>query len=434
MAAIAKHKRLWIVAFVAAAIVVLLVVLTLAPRDMGPRAAEPSQVSSPSIDLRPPHAIAPRIVKPASSPPVAAQPGQPIPPVIDEIIVEKEEVCEGEENLVTVKAHTLDGSDAFLHYVIGGERGTSVPVKTYLDPSGKPRQQFILAFGNQNVSTRVEMPSYKVKQCTPERVVTVGSQVRANRIREYEFFAKVIDSGTGKPFKPRQFVWDFGDDETAVTSTGYITHAYQHGVQKGLYTSYLVRVEVQGDSGETAIGRTSLQFHNLAYENLIKFRVVNLVGQGTPRFPVMGKDGVVRQKFEIWHYYDQPVEIQKVTLVRHDSDARRIEDKELDLSLILDETEIVPGKSIEAELTLDASKYPDVIALVYRLEGTSADGKRAIGEVSVMKPPPKPSRENGTPISDPKLIAKIHRALELLGQDTVTQEDLWRLEREGKLQ
>src|SRR5262249_30950113 len=271
---------------------------------------------------------------------------------------------------------------------------------------------------------------YKVKQCNPDHVVTVGSQVRANRTREYEFFAKVIDSGTGKPFTPSQFVWDFGDDQTVVTSTGYVTHAYQHGVQKGLYTSYLVRVEVHGDSDETAIGRASLQFHNLAYENLIKFGVVNLVGQGTPRFPVMGEHGIVRQKFEIWHYYDQPVEIQKVTLVRHDSAARRTEDKEIDLSLVLGETEVLPGKSIEAELTLDASKYPDVVALVYRLEGTSADGKRAIGEVSVMKPPPKPSRENGTLVTDPKLLAKIQKAIKLLGQETVTDEDLWRLERE----
>jgi hypothetical protein len=385
------------------------------------------------VSLRPPHAVAPRIVKPASPPLAAAQPGKPIPPIIDEIVVEKEEVCEGEENLVTVKAHTLDGTDPFLHFVIGGERGMSVPVKSYLDSSGNPRQHFILAFGSQNVSTRVEVPRYKVKQCIPDPVVSVSSQVRANRVREYEFFAKIIDSGTGKPITPRQFAWDFGDDETALTPTGYAIHAYQHGVQKGLYSSYLVWVEVFLDSGETAVGRTSLQFHNLAYENLIKFGVVTLVGQGTPRFPVIDERGVVQQKFEIWHYYDQPVEIQKVTLVRHDGAARRIDDKELDLSMILGESEVLPGKSVEAELTLDSSKYPDVLALVYRLEGTSADGRPAIGEFSVMKPPPKPSRENGTPVADPKLLAKIHRAIELLGQDTVTQEDLWRLEREGRL-
>ena len=35
-------------------------------------------------------------------------------PVIDEIILEKEEVCEGEENLVTVRAHTVNNTDPWL--------------------------------------------------------------------------------------------------------------------------------------------------------------------------------------------------------------------------------------------------------------------------------------------------------------------------------
>src|ERR1700690_3235282 len=39
-----------------------------------------------------------------------------VPPIIDEVTVEKPEVCEGEENLVTVRAHTPDGNDAYLHY------------------------------------------------------------------------------------------------------------------------------------------------------------------------------------------------------------------------------------------------------------------------------------------------------------------------------
>jgi hypothetical protein len=47
----------------------------------------------------------------------------PAPPIIDEIRVEKPEVCEGEENLVTVRAHTPDGNDAFLHYQIGTHPG-----------------------------------------------------------------------------------------------------------------------------------------------------------------------------------------------------------------------------------------------------------------------------------------------------------------------
>ncbi|NTX58525.1 hypothetical protein HR086_45285, partial [Myxococcus sp. CA039A] len=41
-------------------------------------------------------------------------------------------------------------------------------------------------------------------------------------------------------------------------------------------------------------------------------------------------------------------------------------------------------------------------------------------------------RENSTPVTDPLLLAKVKRARELLGQPFVTDEDLWRLEREGR--
>src|SRR5579871_4046723 len=72
---------------------------------------------------------APRPVKPAAdetaanlSPPPAPYTlrGPPVPesaepepaPVIDGIELEKNEVCEGEENLVTIHAHTTNGTDA----------------------------------------------------------------------------------------------------------------------------------------------------------------------------------------------------------------------------------------------------------------------------------------------------------------------------------
>jgi very-short-patch-repair endonuclease len=49
-----------------------------------------------------------------------------------------------------------------------------------------------------------------------------------------------------------------------------------------------------------------------------------------------------------------------------------------------------------------------------------------------MRPPPRPTKENSTPVTDPVLMAKVKKARELLGQPFVTDEDLWRLEREGR--
>jgi hypothetical protein len=49
-----------------------------------------------------------------------------------------------------------------------------------------------------------------------------------------------------------------------------------------------------------------------------------------------------------------------------------------------------------------------------------------------MRPPPKPTKQNSNPIADPVLLAKVKRARELLQQEFVTDEDIFRLEREGK--
>ena len=49
-------------------------------------------------------------------------------------------MCEGGgENLVTIKAHTPDGSDPFLHYLVGSQVGQRIPLRTWLADDGDPR-------------------------------------------------------------------------------------------------------------------------------------------------------------------------------------------------------------------------------------------------------------------------------------------------------
>jgi hypothetical protein len=53
------------------------------------------------------------------------------------------------------------------------------------------------------------------------------------------------------------------------------------------------------------------------------------------------------------------------------------------------------------------------------------------GNFALMRPPPRPTPQGHTPVIDPVLKAKILRARELLNKQFVTDEDIWRLEREG---
>ena len=69
-------------------------------------------------------------------------------------------MCAGEENLVTVKAHTTNGTDPFLHTVIDGHQGASIPVTLWRDDSGAVLgAHSITVFGRNNVATTVPLRS-----------------------------------------------------------------------------------------------------------------------------------------------------------------------------------------------------------------------------------------------------------------------------------
>ena len=152
-----RGRRRWIATCLAA---LLAVAVFWALRERGESAEEP--IAAAGMEARGSEAAAPPRA-PAAVSSSSAAPARIAPPVFDEIRVEKEEVCEGEENLVTVRAHTTDGNDPFLHYTVAGEAGAQVPVRSFLGRDGKPMPQMAVAFSRGNVATAVELPPWRVK-------------------------------------------------------------------------------------------------------------------------------------------------------------------------------------------------------------------------------------------------------------------------------
>jgi hypothetical protein len=231
-----------------------------------------------------------------------------------------------------------------------------------------------------------------------------------------------------------RYVWTF-DDEPSETTT-HPTHSHTllgNTGARGMYTQHLIRVDVYDASGHKVTGRSSLQVLNASFENFDKKGIVTLLAVGTPRFPVLDEDGVVRQTFRLYHRFRGPVRIDKVTAIR--AFIGRGEEppppEQVDITS-LPVSEVPEGKGTEVKVTFDTRAEPDVFAITYSLEGTSADGHPARGTFSIMRPPPRPTRENSNPVTAPVLLAKIKRARELLRQEFVTDEDIFRLEREGK--
>jgi hypothetical protein len=357
--------------------------------------------------------------------------------VFDEIQIEKEEVCEGEENLVTVRAHTTDGNDAFLHYTVAGEAGAQVPVRAYLGRDGKVMPQAAVAFSRDNVATSVQLPSWRVKNCRPARILIVSVRMLPNSVAEREFSA-TVQTLDGPPFQPGWYEWSFGDGGQDVTPGPVAVHDYAGLPQKTAFTDLMVKVKAFEGSGQSVEGRLPVHIRNIAFAARQRGAAV-IFAQPTPRFPEMGADGVVRQRFRVWHGEEVPIQIAGVTLSRSFLPATPGAAPPPPTTVALDHgralqfAEIPPGRVVEQSMEQDFSADSRLYAVTYAIQGTTSSGLQARGELTLLRPPPRPTRENSVPVDDPEMAFKIRRAMGILNQASVSQEDLWRLEREGKL-
>ena len=414
---------------------IALVALTLALLLRGDETPAGS-VEAAALVQQQPRAAAAEAQRPA---PQAQASSRPVaPPVFDLVRVEKDEVCEGEENLVTVHAHTTDGNDDFLHYTVAGEAGAQVPVRAYVGRDGKPVQQYAVAFSKDNVATRIELPPYRVKNCRPSRILVVTMRMLPNSVGEREFTAKV-QALDGLAFTPAWYEWDFGDGSFEASADPVATHDYSGLAQKTAFTDLLVRVKALDGGGQSVEGRYPLHIRNVAFDTRRR-GTATLFTQPTPRFPEMGTDGVVRQKFRIWHAEDVPVQITGATMSRlflpeaPGSAPAPPDVVAIDHTSLLRHNQLPPGVVQEESLEFDFAAAPTVYAVTVELQGITSAGTPARGQLTILRPQPRPTRENSVPIQDPAMILKIRRAMAILKQDTVSQEDLSRLEREGKLQ
>lgn len=422
------------VALALVALVALLIFLLLGrkkPEKQRTASSPPAETTGPRIS----HGRVP-------SPPPPPGPVERVPPseeaeplpVIDEITVEKEEVCEGEENLVTVRAHTVNNTDPWLRYMIGRETGQQIPIKALMD-DGQQVQQQILVFGRGGVATTAQVPPFVVKDCRQERGVLVAFQVMPNTWGRFEFWAKIATTNPDAPtFAPASYEWDFGDGAFESTSGPIVEHDFESRPQDTLVSNYLVTVEVISNDGQKLVGRRGVEMFNPAFENLHDKGFVVLMTAMTPRFPVMGEDGLVEQKVHIWHHRPDPVRITEIKVMRYYIDSSDYAPLELgNIEQLLGGSTIPPGSGIEATFTFDAGVQKDISHVTYWLEGWSAESYPVRGSVSIMRPPGKPTKKDHEPVVNPELKEKIIAARKILGKEFVTDEDIWRLEREGRL-
>lgn len=431
-----KRRR---IALLVAALLAAVLVFTLFRSPKPPPEPPPQQIEPISAAPTPTWAL-PTAVASKTKPAPSAQPTVEPVPVIDGITVEKPSVCSGEENLVTIKAHTTNGTNEFLHYVIDGQLGSSVPVTLWRSDHGVGHH-VISVFGRNNAVTTVPLPEFEVRDCVPARIVNIEKHLRANTWAHYELVAKIATprvwnqerAGPAQPFEPTLYLWSFGDGQSVTTSGAETEHDYEGRPQNALYSYFAVTVEIHGKNGEVLRGRTSLAMINPAFEALEQKGVVALLVSLEPRFPELGSDGLVIQQVHLWHTRPDPVRIDRAFRVKYyERGAGEAPPEMIDVRALLGTDTIPPGPGIRAKVALNTVDEPEVFSVTYRVSGTSAEGLPVSGSFSVMKPPPNPTREKSVAVVDPVLKAKILAARSMLGKAFVNDEDIWQLERAGK--
>jgi len=430
-------------ALVAALVVLLLALLLVILSSRKSRRRSTAQVDGPPAGDAPAPGSGPRagaVVRKLAELRFAAVNDDPDAPIIDEIVLEKAEVCRGEENLVSVRAHTPShADDALLHYMIVADNGASVPVRLQTrDDERTGVQRQILVFGKNNAMTSVFLPDYVVKDCDAERQLFIKARLLANTEGHFEFTARIKDVAAAAPLRPTRWRWTFGDADPVETDVPFAAHDFETRPQDTLYAQLLVKCEAIADSGETVVGRTAVQLLNPAFEEFAVKRLVRLSALMNPRFPELGPTGVVEQEVRLWHHRSEPVRLTRVLVVMNPlptspSAARGPVVQEASPLSVLGTDVVPPGLGIRQKMRLDTTMFPELYSVDYLIEGVSAEGAQAHGNFSVMRPPARPTRDNSQPVLSAYMRAKILRARELLGKEFVTDEDIWTLEREGKL-
>jgi len=357
------------------------------------------------------------------------------PPIIDQISVEKDEVCEGEENLITVKAHTKDPRDmGYLRYYIAGEVGPQVAIKSYLrDHDGLPgHTRTIQVVGRSNATTTVDVPTtFTVKDCRAPHALIVSFRAMLNTSDEFQFFATVMDVSPKDRFKPTRFVWKFGDDQVDESNSPVTTHRYESLADDRLYSSFLVTVEAYDKNDRKLVGRLPVNVLNPEFENLQYKGLLVLSYSMNPRFPTIDANGVVEQKVRIWHNRPLPVTLRKATIVRQLANSEgSLQPIEVDPSSLLGTVQIT-SDGIEVPFRFDTKSNERVINIDYEFTGDSAEGFPVALRFSIMKPPDLPGPDKGDRVTDPVLVAKIKKTRELLKKQFVNDDDIWQLEKEG---
>ena len=347
---------------------------------------------------------------------------------IKDIILEKNPVCAGEDFKVTVIAKNPFGSDAHLVYRISNKLGN--PAIMRFNKAGQ--REFYVTVRDEGKHIDMRKVQITVVECPDKPLVVLSARLH-NLEPESAIFEVTSQKGlSGKC----TYEWDFGDGTYATTQNGYITHNYASRDQKGLQSSFLVKVTVADANNITATGRNSISFPNVHYlSNLMGNPIIPVLYN---KFPSIDSS-TVTVEVTMKNIFDEAVSFTNAVLECMPCNTEMSPDyKNINPDQLLESTYIAPRSTVKQLLKISRYLLPkSTCNLTITLSGQYPGNREVYAKIYLNIPPQSKEDIDASRdkiITDDDMIEKLNKASKILGKDKpITPQDIQKLEREGKL-
>jgi hypothetical protein len=306
---------------------------------------------------------------------------------IDEVTVDHDEVCKGDEITVTVKARSLDGEDAFLSYGVKGKPRLFGPrFSLRLDEPIGERRMNVFVRGKMGGAVEASVPPVRIKDCPAKARATIEER-REGTMLDRIWLTAGVSSADGDPFQAVAYEWDFGDGTVQKTRDATVEHSYEARIHKDLESYFFVKLKAVDAAGRTVAATRSVRFVNFGFIPLRR-RHVRLFSGFRPAPTAAAPDAEER-----WLYHGAPytVAITRVTVkdVPDGPEGRgkpAVTSHEYGAAELLGVTEVPPGKSVAIK-DLGHLRPPLGIRRVVEITGAPRGAQTADGSFSLVPPP-----------------------------------------------
>ncbi|MCP4132747.1 MAG: hypothetical protein GY754_17410 [bacterium] len=346
---------------------------------------------------------------------------------ITDVIFEKNPVCTNEDFEVGVAAANPDGPLSELTYKIAGRHGNPAILR-YKKPGLKIVHVFVRD-SRENLDHR--KVTVNVIECPEKPSIVLKADFSRTRADEGDF--KVINKQglSGKC----SYLWEFGDGSTLTTGTAFASHNYGKREQTRFDSTFLAKVTVADEEGNTAESRASIAFSNIHW-------ISNKMGH--PIFPVIYERFPVREgnkytvHMTIKNIYDSPIEFTSADVEYTSCNARTGKTQAVKPAASYITKAAIEANGITKDtLTFTQDSLPEsTCGMLVKLKGTLSDERVVTGRLNLTIPMTEEEAlrtQKGKIVTDEDLLEKISKAKKILGKNIITPAEIEKLEQKGLL-